>query len=394
MNNRMANEKLVIEGIHYKEDCGVRIEIRDGMIESIEPAEVENETYLAPGFVDMQVNGYMGIDFNSLATKASDIERVCYRLLEQGVTSFYPTVITNSYENLVKLTCEISSAISKKELVKKMIPGIHLEGPFLSMEDGPRGAHHLNHIKQPDWEFFKRLNESVNGLIKIVTLSPEWEHADEFIKSASNSGVLISIGHTNATSEQIQRAVKAGAKMSTHLGNGAHVKLPRHPNYLWDQLAEDDLAATVIADGFHLPPSVLKVIEKVKNEKMLIISDSVALAGLPAGDYIASVGGEVTLTEEGRLHLKGEPRLLAGSAQSILWGVNRIVQMGITDLPTAIDKASVLPSTIMKLDQARGLQVGAPADFILYEKHNEWMEVVETIKAGDVLYKKITVKKG
>ncbi|WP_223254406.1 N-acetylglucosamine-6-phosphate deacetylase [Bacillus sp. HNG] len=371
---------VIIEGLHYKNNTGIRIEIRDGIIESIEPTDVKSETYIAPGFVDLQVNGYMGVDFNSLDLTESDIEKVCLSLLEQGVTSFYPTVITNSSENMVKLVGEISNAVSKNELARQMIAGIHLEGPFLSVEDGPRGAHNREYIQAPDWEFFKKLNES--GFIKIVTLSPDWEHAEEFIKLASESGILVSIGHTNANSVQIQKAVKAGAKMSTHLGNGAHVMLPRHPNYLWDQLAENELAATVIADGFHLPTSVLKVIEKVKKEKMVIISDSVALAGLPAGEYTAAVGGEVTLTEEGRLHLRGEPRLLAGSAQSILWGVNRIVEMGVTDLPTAIEKASVLPAKIMGLEH--GLQVGAPADLILYKKG---MEVTETIKAGNVLYR-------
>lgn len=374
------NRMVTIEGIHYKNNTGIRIEIRDGIISSIESADVKNETYIAPGFVDLQVNGYMGIDFNSLEITETDIEKVCLSLLEQGVTSFYPTVITNSSENILKLVEVISSTVSKNELARQMIAGIHLEGPFLSVEDGPRGAHNQEYIQAPDWEFFKRVNES--GLIKIITLSPEWEHADEFIKLASDAGVLVSIGHTNASTEQIQTAVKVGAKMSTHLGNGAHVMLPRHPNYLWDQLAEDELATTVIADGFHLPASVLKVIEKVKKDKMVIISDSVALAGLPPGDYMAAVGGEVTLTEEGRLHLRGEPRLLAGSAQSILWGVNRIVEMGITDLPMAIDKASVLPAKIMGIEH--GLKVGAPADLILYRKG---MEVVKTIMAGEILYR-------
>ncbi|WP_449537976.1 N-acetylglucosamine-6-phosphate deacetylase [Ferdinandcohnia sp. Marseille-Q9671] len=390
----MESSTTTVQGIHYKENTGVRIEVHNGVIQSVEYADVESETYIAPGFVDLQVNGYMGIDFNSLTISEIDIETVCIQLAEQGVTSFFPTIITNSNENILKLVGVIASAVASNKLVRQMIAGIHVEGPFLSREDGPRGAHNQKYIQSPDWQFFKTLHERSNGLVNIMTLSPEWDNAEEFIKMATDAGVLISIGHTDANSKQIQNAVKAGARMSTHLGNGAHVLLPRHPNYLWDQLAEDGLAASVIADGFHLPPSVLKVIEKVKKEKMVIISDSVALAGLPPGDYKAAVGGEVTLTEKGRLHLKGEPRLLAGSAQSILWGVNRIVEMGVTDVPTAIDKASILPAKIMKMNQSLGLQVGAPADLILFETGKERVEIVETVKEGKVIYRKATANKG
>ncbi|MGG0716217.1 amidohydrolase family protein [Robertmurraya massiliosenegalensis] len=383
----MRNNTITIEGIHYKDDIGVKLIVENGFIQAIEPSVVTDSTvYIAPGFVDLQVNGYKGVDFNSLELTELDIVRVIESLLEQGVTSFYPTVITNSYEKISKLVQVISDAVEKNPLVRKMVPGIHLEGPFLSLEDGPRGAHAKECIQAPDWEYFQGLIESVNGLIKVITLSPEWSNAPKFIEKAAAQGICVSIGHTSATSEQIFQAVEAGASLSTHLGNGAHVMLPRHPNYLWDQLAEDRLAATVIADGFHLPDSVLKVIARVKKDKMVLISDSVALAGLPPGDYQASVGGEVTLTEEGRLHLKGEPRLLAGSAQSILWGVNQLVNMGITALSDAIDKASILPARIVDLQQKSGLQVGAPADLLLYKYKNNRVEVTGTMKAGEFLY--------
>ncbi|MFT0139024.1 N-acetylglucosamine-6-phosphate deacetylase, partial [Alcanivoracaceae bacterium MT1] len=277
----MKNNSVTVEGIHYKENRGIQITINGGIIEAIKPYEVkEPTTFIAPGFVDLQVNGFKGVDFNNLTLSETDIEKAVCFLLEEGVTSFYPTVITNSYENITKLVQIIYEAVKKNEVIRQAIPGIHLEGPFLSPENGPRGAHSIHAIQPPNWNFFKQLNDTVNGFIKIITLSPEWKEAADFINKGVNSGVLVSIGHTNATSEQIRKAVQAGAKLSTHLGNGAHVLLPRHPNYLWDQLAEDSLAATVIADGFHLPPSVLKVFEKVKGDNMIVISDSVALAGL------------------------------------------------------------------------------------------------------------------
>lgn len=381
---RMRGNRFTVEGIHYKENKAVRITIEDGVIQSIEPSTGENpEVYIAPGFVDLQVNGYMGIDFNSVELTGDEVKKACLFLAEEGVTSFFPTVITNSFENITTLISSISRAREQDELVRGMIPGIHLEGPFLSAEDGPRGAHDKWNIQPPDWKFFQTLNESVHGLIKIITLSPEWGNATDFIEKAVAHNVLVSIGHTSATSEQIGEAVKAGARLSTHLGNGAHVMLARHPNYLWDQLAEDSLAATVICDGFHLPSSVLKVMEKVKGDRMLIISDSVALAGLPPGVYSTAVGGEVTLTEKGKLHLKDEPKLLAGSAQSILWGVNTLTSMGITPLEKAIDKASILPAKLLNLPQKDGLQVGAPADLIFFHKKNGQLELVGTMKLGD-----------
>ncbi|MCA1321589.1 amidohydrolase family protein [Bacillus tianshenii] len=380
----MRNDRFSVEGIHYKENKAVRITIEDGVIQSIEPSTGEvPEIYIAPGLVDLQVNGYMGIDFNSVELTLDEVKKACLYLAEEGVTTFLPTIITNSFENITRLISTISQAREKDELVRGMIPGIHLEGPFLSAEDGPRGAHDLWNIQPPDWGFFQTLNDSVHGLIKIITLSPEWANASDFIEKAVAHGVLVSIGHTAATSMQIAEAVKAGARLSTHLGNGAHVMLPRHPNYLWDQLAEETLAATVICDGFHLPSSVLKVIEKVKGDGMLIISDSVALAGLSPGDYKTAVGGDVTLTEERKLHLKDEPKLLAGSAQSILWGVNTLTSMRITSLEKAIDKASILPAKLLNLPQKEGLQVGAPADLIFYHKKNGRLELVSTMKLGD-----------
>jgi N-acetylglucosamine-6-phosphate deacetylase len=383
----MNNSSFTVEGIHYMENIGVQITVKKGIIQSIEQSILENPNiYIAPGLVDLQVNGYMGIDFNDISLTESEIEKVCRFLAAEGVTTFYPTIITNSYENITKLVRIITDAIEKNDLVRKMVPGIHLEGPFLSMEDGPRGAHNKRFIQPPDWEFFRKLNDSANGLIKIVTLSPEWDNVSEFINEAVKNNVLVSIGHTSAATEQIEQAIKAGASLSTHLGNGAHVMLPRHPNYLWDQLANDSLAATVIADGFHLPYSVLKVIEKVKKEKMLIISDSVALAGLPPGHYETAVGGEVTLTKEGKLHLKGESKLLAGSAQSILWGVKTLTSMGVTSLSKAIDKASVLPAKLLNLPQKNAFKVGAPADFIFYSNKNKSLELLGTMKSGEILF--------
>lgn len=174
----------------------------------------------------------------------------------------------------------------------------------------------------------------------------------------------VAIGHTSATPEQIRAAVEAGACMSTHFGNGAHMQLPRHPNYLWEQLSQDELWACAIADGFHLPYSVLKVLKRVKEEKMVLVSDAVRLSGMPPGEYQDYIGGEVILTTEGKLHIKDNPLMLAGSVSMLRLGVARMVQSGICDLAAAWDMASTGPSKLMGLATGTGLTVGGPADLI------------------------------
>src|SRR5699024_9366675 len=272
--------------------------------------------------------------------------------------------------------------LAELDMCHDMIGGFHLEGPYLSTQDGPRGAHDKRYVKEPDWDEFCKLQESARGNIRIISISPEWDQAADFIEKANKSNVKVAIGHTAANTRQIHAAVEAGATLSTHLGNGAHVTLPRHPNYIWDQLAEKNLWASDISDGHHLPTNVLNVFNDVKHEKMLLISHSVALAGKPPGDYKTPVGGEVTLTENGKLHLKNEPNLLAGSAQNLLQGVQHCIQANIASIPEGINKASIYPASFMDLQVKKGLAIGAPADLtVLNMNQNKW-EVIETIKNG------------
>ena len=156
-------------------------------------------------------------------------------------------------------------------VVGQAMEAFHLEGPYISPDDGPRGAHPARWVRPPDLEEFRRLQDAARGNIRLVTLSPEWPQAPRFIEAIVQQGVVASIGHTRASSEQISDAVSAGATLSTHLGNGADAVLPRHPNYLWEQLAEDRLAASFIVDGFHLPPSFLNVALRAKGLELSLI---------------------------------------------------------------------------------------------------------------------------
>lgn len=380
----MSHMRTSIIGLHYRTGQPIQIDMADGMIERIEPLLGENsgcsagETedgglpWIGPGYADLQINGFSGIDFNVPSLKREDVQAAARKLWAEGTTTFYPTVITNSDDNIETIVRTIAGACVSDPLTGDTIAGIHLEGPFISPEDGPRGAHGRSFVKPPDWELFERWQAAAEGRIRLITLSPEWEGAPHFISNCVRNGVAVSIGHTAAVPEQIQAAVQAGATLSTHLGNGAHLMLPRHPNYIWEQLAQDGLSACIIADGFHLPDSVMKVMLKVKAERLYLVSDAVYLSGLEPGAYDTHIGGQVVLTKEGRLHLAHEPGLLAGSAQLLKAGIEHLVSAGLTDLSTAWDMASVRPAAYMGLAAGEGLAPGAPADLIAFsrDRHN------------------------
>ncbi|WP_421810109.1 N-acetylglucosamine-6-phosphate deacetylase [Flagellimonas sp.] len=377
-----------LRGIHFESGKGIGIHIENGTISHVEDVPSDESFHrIAPGLVDLQVNGYKGIDFNSGNITKEEVAKVVQCLWEVGVTTFYPTLITNSDKNIKNALRAIVEACKEDKLVNDSIGGIHLEGPFLSSEEGPRGAHPLEHLKNPDWELFKTWQEYAKGRIKLITLAPEREGADDFIKKCIASGVLVSIGHTAANPDQIKEAVKAGAHMSTHLGNAAHLNLPRHPNYIWEQLASDDLWISLIADGFHLPESVLKVFIKVKPEKSILVSDCTQFAGLPPGIYTSHIGGAIELNGEGRLFMKKNPELLAGSAQTLVHCIDHLVNSGLVSLSKAWRMASNQPMEVMNI-QGYGLSKDSRADLVVLERRSNKIEIVQTIKSGRVVYSK------
>lgn len=382
--------ETMVKGIHYRSGEPVAIQIRDGLIARIERMEEtieKNELPLVgPGLVDLQINGYNGWDFNSTPIKEEAVRKVTRMLWKEGVTAYFPTVITNSDDNLKQAFQTIASACEADPVSNAGVAGIHLEGPFISPEDGPRGAHDKQYVKAPDWELFQSWQEAAGGRIKIVTISPEWPGTTAFIEQCAKHGVTVSIGHTSASPEQIAEAVQAGARMSTHLGNGAHLMLPRHPNYIWEQLAQDGLTACMIADGFHLPDSVLRVIARTKGDRALLVSDAVFYSGMEPGEYDTHIGGRVVLTPEGRLHLADNPKLLAGSVQLLPWGIHHLVVKGLATLIEAWEMASIRPSSLMGLSTQEGLTPGAPADLVWFERKGQELSVLQTMKRGKRVY--------
>ncbi len=377
---------IAVKGVYNGE--AVEVVISGSSISEVRKIEdKQNLPYLSAGFVDLQNNGYKGYDFNKGPLSEQQWEEVLYELAKEGVTTVFPTIITNDIQVIGEIFASNMAVLERRPDLLQHIGGFHLEGPYISPEDGARGAHAKQYVKAPDWEEFADLQRKAKGMIKIVTLSPEWEGSGQFIEQASRSGVIVSIGHTSATSEQIEKAVQAGASMSTHLGNGAHVMMKRHPNYIWDQLAEERLTAGVISDGHHLPKNVLKVFCKTKGKNLFLVSDSVALAGMPAGDYTAAVGGTVTLASSGRLHLKENENILAGSAQNLRQCIEFFAGQEIGSLDEAIERSSVLPASIINIPVKQGIAPGAPADLVLFEwdQENCQLHVQKVFKNGGKL---------
>lgn len=376
------------EALDYRTHEAISVEVREGKIANISKSEkkLNPSGFIAPGLVDLQVNGYQGVDLNQVGLKIADVEKLTRILLEAGTTCYFPTLISNSDEGITALLSVLSEACQANALVADCMGGVHLEGPFLSMEDGPRGAHSKMHIKAPDWKLFCEWQKAAGGRIRIITLSPEWPGSEDFIRKCVASGVVVSIGHTAANAEQIAAAVQAGATLSTHLGNATHLMLPRHPNYIWEQLANEHLWASVIADGFHLPDSVLKVFLKLKADQVFLVSDATSFAGLPPGSYSSHIGGEVELDRNGRLFMKNNPQLLAGSAQDLKWSVNYLVKANILSLQEAWDIASVQPKTFLYGRPVNELDVGKPADLVIFEKNDAEIRILKTIKSGEIIF--------
>jgi N-acetylglucosamine-6-phosphate deacetylase len=372
-----------IRALHYKTLEPIEVIIENGTVKRIVPlvTEVVGLPFIAPGLVDLQVNGFKGVDFNCTNTNTTDIINVTGELLRQGVTTYYPTIITNSIENIKTCLKHIAAAYKESATVSSCIGGIHLEGPFISTEEGPAGAHDKKFVRAPDWQLFKELNEVCDGMIKIITLSPEWPGAASFTRKCVREGIIVSIGHTAATGEQIDEVVNTGATMSTHLGNATHQVLPRHPNYIWHQLADERLATCFIGDGFHLPSAVIKVILKVKGEKSILVSDIVSLAGMPPGSYITPIGGSVILTSDAKLHLEGKPTTLAGSAKTLLQAVTNIYRQNLCSLAGAWDLASINPAYYIDGHQ-KILQEGSVADLVVFTEVNKEIVILCTYKNG------------
>ena len=370
----------------------IEIEVRGDKIARVLPAKATRrgrvfggrEFYVSPGFIDLQVNGFAGKDFNHPAFDGDDLVPVCRALLRTGVTRFCPTFITGSEERLSRNIQQMVQACEKHPLVRSMVLGIHLEGPYIASEEGPRGAHPKQYVTDPDWDQFEGLRSLSRGLLKIVTLAPERPGAIEFIRKASKAGLVVAIGHCAPEPDQIDAAVEAGAVLSTHLGNGAHQVLPRHANYLQKQISTDGLMASIICDGIHLPDYFVKNLIRAKGiPRMILVTDAMAAAAASAGRF--TLGDlEVEVGEERKVRLPGTP-YLAGSALTMDEAVSNCASFAKISLTAAIQMATVNPAKLFQ--GIRGaLEPGERADLVLFSLLKKRIRVEQVFLAGKLAF--------
>ncbi|HET6961260.1 MAG TPA: amidohydrolase family protein [Terriglobia bacterium] len=345
---------------------------------------------IGPAFFDVQVNGFAGVDFNSPGLSSDAIWHAIRKLREKGVVLFCPTVITHSFEHLAACLSALDR-VCQEPAVGLCIPAIHLEGPWISREDGPRGAHPPEHARDANWEEFLRLQDSAGGRIGMVTLAPEVPGVPRMIEKLVAAGIVVAIGHTAASPETIRQAVQAGARMCTHLGNGSHLQMPRHHNYVWEQLAADYLWASFIVDGHHLPPSVVKCMVRAKGaQRSILTSDAISAAGMPPGRYrLGAVDIVVQPNYRAERADGAGSGILAGSAIDLLRGVENVIRFAGVSLSEAITMASANPASLMGLSNRIGtVEPGRDANLIVFEWNADsgTLQLQQTIVEGQVVY--------
>ncbi len=306
-----------------------------------------------PGLVDLQVNGYGGASFNLPIEKITveALRPAFEKMRRRGVATVLATITTNLVPDMIARTRHIAQLREQDELLNSMIAGFHIEGPMISGKDGPRGAHEVKDVINPADApgFLDDLQEACGGMVRIFTLAPELPGAMEFIAKADAAGVIVALGHLNADAETISRAVEAGAKMTTHLGNGAGAMLPRLDNYIQRQLADDRLAASFIADGHHVPFPTLKNFIRAKTpQRSVLVTDAIIAADMPAGFTYGSGRRVRKVDPDGAVRLQGTP-YLAGSALTLDMAVINTAAHCDVSFEAAWAMASTQPAELVGL---------------------------------------------
>src|ERR1019366_3388937 len=325
----------------------------DSTISAVEPVNQSGGLYLSPGFIDLQVNGFLGVDFNNPKCTLEQIARSIRGLFATGVTRFYPTVITGSPADMLGALRNLRCA---RETLREgaAIDGFHVEGPHISPDDGPRGAHPRRWVRPPDLGEFRRWQEATGNQVRIVTLAPDWPQSVRYIEAVTAEGVVVSIGHTSASAQQN---------------------------------AEDRLMADFIVDGIHLPACFLKVALRAKTvARSVLVTDAAAPAGCPPGRY--QLGEQaVELTADNRVMLVGQERL-AGSALRMDRGVENLMRIAGLSLADAVSMATTNAARAGRVPgRSAGLVPGERADLIQY--HFNQSDLTITIKSTYVRGEKV-----
>lgn len=393
MSSNQISQERVIRGrsIHTGNPIEVRI-VGDRIVHhtaSSEALEDRNSPWISPGFFDIQVNGFGGKDYSLPNLCEEDVIQIIHTLASSGTTTHLPTIVTSSQERFLRNLEVINGAMENYPEALHGIPGIHIEGPYISEIDGPRGAHDSQYIRNPDYQELVEWQAASGNRIKIVTLAPERPGSIAFIEKAVADGVCIALGHTAATPEEIDRAVAAGARLSTHLGNGSHGVLPRLKNYLWHQLANDTLHASIISDGFHLPPAVLNVMLRTKTmDRLVLVSDVALLGGKAPGAYKWGTI-DVQVHPDGHLSLK-DTEFLAGAGHLLNWDIAHFMHTTGSTLADTIRLCTTNPGALLNLPEVTDIDLksGSRANITCFSfaPGDTELRIHETITAGSTIW--------
>jgi len=367
---------MIIRGKLPGTESAVDIVVEHGKVVQVDPYQKGSrcdfggtDLYACSGFFDPQVNGFAGIDFNHPSLTHERLHQAALSLASTGVTRFLPTLVTSSHERMVCQMKILAEALRKDPLLQNMCLGIHLEGPYISPDEGPRGAHPPEFIRLPQWEELEKFQEACEGRIKCVTLAPELEGAIPFIEKAVPHGIVIGIGHTRATPKDLEQAIQAGARLSCHLGNAPSALLPRYRALIEKQLAEDQLMASIIVDGIHLSPDVVKNYVRAKGiNRIVLTTDSMAGAGAPPGRYtLGDQEVEVTCDRAARLVTTSR---LAGSTLTMDRAITNVIRFAGMDLASAIGMAAKNGQKLFP--EVRGEMIsGGTADLVLFDDQGD-----------------------
>jgi N-acetylglucosamine-6-phosphate deacetylase len=353
----------------YRTSAWIELRVRGESLQAITPIkgpeQVEPEDlWVAPGFWDLQVNGLAGHSFSGSDITIDQVTAIVRDQGALGTARLCPTLITAPVDHMLHGLRTIAAACEQFPDVARRVAGIHIEGPFLSEIDGYRGAHPAESICDPSWSLFEEFQRASGGRVVLMTLAPERQGAIDFIRRATAAGCVIALGHTAAPAAVIHEAVRAGARLSTHLGNGIAQLLPRHPNPIWEQAAIGSLWASFIADGHHLDASTLRVLARAKGpEHTILVSDASPLAGLPPGRY-----GAWEIEPSGRIVVAGTP-YLAGSNHGLETGLTNLLAATGWTLEQALATVATNPAQLLGRPAPR-LRGGEPADFVLFHWAN------------------------
>jgi N-acetylglucosamine-6-phosphate deacetylase len=345
----------------------------DGRIQAAEPAAASGGDIVTLGLVDIQVNGFAGVDFNADGLTVDALDRALAAMLATGVTRCLPTLITAEPARLRARLLAIDAAVAGSRLGPWMVEGLHIEGPFLSPEDGYAGCHPKDAMRPPSIATYDDLTAGLRTPVRLVTVAPERDGAIPLIVALRGRGIGVAIGHTKATRAEIEQAAAAGARLSTHLGNGIGHQLAKNENPLFAQLGEDRLAASFIADGIHIAPYMLQSYIRAKQPgRTVLVSDATAGAAAPPGRYTL---GDLAIERgaDGVVREPGSP-YLAGSSATLDGCLRNVMQWFGYEFATAFAMARAHPLAV--LGQPPGPARGDVAEFVRWRRDDDGWHVV------------------